>query len=159
MAKASNTDVILDVAEGKVTPVEKPAKQTKPKFDFTSLNTLAVVSLASAVTGFGAAAAVITGHISLAQIKKSQEGGRTLAIVGIAAGYTVIGLWILRTLGFIALGIWGARQGIPLGGFDDQLRGGFGFERHNDQGGMFQIQPDQQGMIQVDPNATPEPQN
>ena len=159
MAKASNTDVILDATEGKVTPVEKPAKQAKPKFDFTSLNTLAVVSLASAVTGFGAAAAVITGHISLAQIKKSQEGGRTLAIIGIAAGYTAIGLWILSTLGFIALGVWGARYGVPVGGFDDHMRGGFGFERGDDRGGMFQMESGQQGMIQVDPNATPEPQN
>jgi hypothetical protein len=161
MAKASNTDVILDAAEGKVTPVEKPAKQAKPKFDFTSLNTLAVVSLASAVTGFGAAAAVITGHISLAQIKKTQASGRTLAVVGIAAGYTVIGLWILSTLGFIALGIWGARYGVPVGGFDDHMREGqgFGFGRDNNGGGMFQMQPGQQGMIQLDPNATPEAQN
>jgi hypothetical protein len=102
---------------------------------------------------------VITGHISLAQIKKTQESGRTLAVVGIAAGYTVIGLWILSTLGFIALGIWGARYGVPVGGFDDQMRGGFGLDRHNDQGGMFQMQPGQQGMIQLDPNATPEAQN
>jgi hypothetical protein len=133
MAKEKIEDAIYDANEGKVTPV--PAKA---KYDFTNLNTLAVVSLASAVTGFGAAAAVITGHVSLAQIKKSNEAGRGLAIAGVAAGYTVIGLWILSTLGFVALSVWGARNGIPLGGFDDHMRGGFGFERggDHDRGGM-----------------------
>jgi hypothetical protein len=139
MAKEKIEDAIYDANEGKVTPV--PAKA---KYDFTNLNTLAVVSLASAVTGFGAAAAVITGHVSLAQIKKSNEAGRGLAIAGVAAGYTVIGLWILSTLGFVALSVWGARNGIPLGGFDDHMRGGFGFERGGDHGGDrggFDMQP------------------
>jgi hypothetical protein len=116
------------MAEAKNTIADKSAKA---KFDFTNLNTLAVVSLASAVTGFGAAAAVITGHVSLAQIKKSQESGRGLAIAGVVAGYTVIGLWILSTLGFIALTIWGVRHGMPVGGFDD-MRGGM-------KGGPFQM--------------------
>jgi len=139
MAKEKIEDAIYDANEGKVTPV--PAKA---KYDFTNLNTLAVVSLASAVTGFGAAAAVITGHISLAQIKRSNEAGRGLAIAGVAAGYTVIGLWILSTLGFVALSVWGARNGIPLGGFDEHMRGGFGFERGGDHGGDrggFDMQP------------------
>ena len=139
MAKEKIEDAIYDANEGKVTPV--PAKA---KYDFTNLNTLAVVSLASAVTGFGAAAAVITGHISLAQIKRSNEAGRGLAIAGVAAGYTVIGLWILSTLGLVALSVWGARNGIPLGGFDDHMRGGFGFERGGDHGGDrggFDMQP------------------
>ncbi|CAB4544419.1 MAG: DUF4190 domain-containing protein [Actinobacteria bacterium] len=116
------------MAEAKNTTADKSAKA---KFDFTNLNTLAVVSLASAVTGFGAAAAVITGHVSLAQIKKSQESGRGLAIAGVVAGYTVIGLWVLSTLGFIVLTIWGVRHGMPVGGFDD-MRGGM-------KGGPFQM--------------------
>ena len=112
----------------------KEAKPAKAKFDFTALNTLAVVSLASAVTGFGAAAAVITGHISLAQIKKTNQSGRGLAIAGIAAGYTAIGLWILGSLGIIALGFLGARGGFPLGGFGDH--DGFGMQH---DGGQFQM--------------------
>jgi len=142
------------MAEAKNNSAEKSAK---PKFDFTNLNTLAVVSLATAVTGFGAAAAVITGHISLAQIKKSQQGGRGMAIAGIVAGYTVFGLWILSTLGFIALGIWGARNGVPMGGFDDHMRAGM--DRDGNHGGMFQMQPDQQGQLPVDPNVIPQAQN
>jgi hypothetical protein len=100
-----------------------------PKYDFTNLNSLAVVSIATAVTGFGAAAAVITGHVSLAQIKKSGQAGRGLAIAGVAVGYSVIGLWILSTIGMVALTIWGIKNGYPMGGYDDGMRGGFGFDR------------------------------
>ena len=67
------------MAKNEATPVA-----TKRHFDFTSLNTLAVVSLASAVTGFGALAGIITGHISLAQLKHSGQSGRGLAIAGLA---------------------------------------------------------------------------
>ena len=136
MAKEKIEDVTY------VTDAPKAKSETKAapraQYDFTNLNTLAVVSLASAVTGFGAAAAVITGHVSLAQIKKSKQAGRGLAIAGIAAGYTVIGLWVLSTLGFLALGIYGARYGVPVSGFGSHM-GGFGFDRDGDQGGSFQM--------------------
>jgi len=129
------------MAEAKNTTADKSAKA---KFDFTNLNTLAVVSLASAVTGFGAAAAVITGHVSLAQIKKSQESGRGLAIAGVVAGYTVIGLWILSTVGFVVLTIWGVRHGVmPMNRFD--------FDGEGMRGGPFQMD--------LNPNSTPEGQN
>lgn len=59
----------------------------KSKFDFSKLNSLAVVSLASAVSGVGALMAVITGHLALAQIKATQQSGRALAIVGLVLGY------------------------------------------------------------------------
>ena len=131
MAKAKNDEVIY----------ENTDKPKAAKYDFTKLNTLAVVSLASAVTGFGAAAAVITGHVSLAQIKKSGQAGRGLAIAGVAAGYTIIGLWILSSVGFIALSIWGLRNGMPVGGFGNHNGFGFGFDRNDDQGG-FQMPMD-----------------
>ena len=69
----------------------------KTRFDWRSLNTLSVVSLASALTGIGALMAIITGHISLAQIKRSQENGRVLAIVGVVLGYLNIFSWIIFT--------------------------------------------------------------
>jgi hypothetical protein len=77
----------------------------KKHFDFTSLNTLAVVSLATALTGFGAIAGIITGHFSLAQLKHSGQSGRGLAIAGLAVGYTTIALWLLFGvgLGFLRL--------------------------------------------------------
>ena len=60
------------------------------KFDFTKLNTLAVVSIASALTSIGAVAAIITGHVALTQIKKSGESGRGLALAGTIIGYVTI---------------------------------------------------------------------
>jgi peptidyl-prolyl cis-trans isomerase B (cyclophilin B) len=39
--------------------------------------------------------AIITGHISLAQIKRSGENGRVLAIVGVVLGYLNILSWII----------------------------------------------------------------
>lgn len=84
---------------------EEPSKKVedvqKTKFDFRSLNTLAVVSLASALTGIGALMAIITGHISLSQIKRSGENGKVLAVVGVVLGYLNILTWII----FITLSV------------------------------------------------------
>lgn len=148
MAKEKTEEVVYETEAPKAKKETKAAP--KPKYDFTNLNTLSVVSLASAITGFGAAAAVITGHVSLAQIKKSNQAGRGLAIAGVAAGYTIIGLWVLSSLGFIALTIWGARYGIPtpMGGNFGGHMGGFGFDRDGDQGGAFQMP--MSGQITVD---------
>jgi uncharacterized protein with PQ loop repeat len=77
-----------------------PAKQQtqireRKRFDFTTLNTLAVVSLATALSSIGAVAAIITGHISLAQIKRSGESGRAMAIIGLVLGYLTVAGWII----------------------------------------------------------------
>jgi len=68
------------------------------KFDFNKLNTLAVVSLASALSLLGAPAAVITGHVALQQLKSSGEKGRWMAIVGLVLGYLGIASAILLTI-------------------------------------------------------------
>jgi hypothetical protein len=139
MATKKNEEVVNETEAAKPAKAEKKAPRVK--YDFTNLNTLAIVSIASAVTGFGAAAAVITGHVSLAQIKKSGQAGRGFAIAGIAAGYTVIGLWVLASIGMVAINIWGARHGIPVGGFG-RIEGGpgmMGFDRDGNQGGQFQM--------------------
>lgn len=138
MAAKKIEDTVYETDAPKSAKAEKPA--ARAKYDFTNLNSLAVVSIASAATGFGAAAAVITGHVSLAQIKKSGQAGRGFAIAGIAAGYTVIGLWVLSSLGMIALTIWGLRYGIPVGGFGNHNYGNggmMGFDRDGDRGGFF----------------------
>ncbi len=70
----------------------------KSKFDFSKLNSLAVVSLASAVSGVGALMAVITGHIALAQIKATGQSGRALAIVGLVFGYIGIFFGIILVI-------------------------------------------------------------
>ncbi len=97
----------------------------KKHFDFTSLNTLSVVSLATAVTGFGALASIITGHISLAQLKRSGQSGRALAIAGLAVGYATIGFWLIAGIGMTLLrlkygfdGPMGPRGGMMHNGWD-----------------------------------------
>ena len=75
----------------------------KNKFDYTKLNTLAVVSLASAITLFGAPAALLTGHVSLAQLKQSNQKGRWMAITGLVLGYVAIASAILFTIVGIVL--------------------------------------------------------
>lgn len=74
-----------------------------PKFNFNSLNTLAVVSLATALTSIGAVAAVITGHIALAQLKTEPKSGRALALAGLIVGYATIAFWIIVGIGLSAL--------------------------------------------------------
>jgi hypothetical protein len=122
------------------------APKAKAHFDFTKLNTLAVVSLATAVSGFGAVAAIITGHISLAQLKKTHESGRGLALTGLILGYVGIGLWVIGGIGMaIARLFIGQRYGVEFGGGNGHLQGGFGggmmggFDgpRGNDDGGMM----------------------
>lgn len=49
-------------------------------------NTLAIITLIAGILGFNLIA-VIIGHISLGQIKRTGEGGSTLAIVGLVLGY------------------------------------------------------------------------
>lgn len=114
-------------AKNEATPeVATPA--AKQAFDFNSLSTLAVVSLATALTGFGAVAAIITGHFALAQIKQQHRNGRGLAIAGIVIGYATIAIWII---GGIAMAVLRMRYGFSgvgpmtgFGGFDDDNRGG-----------------------------------
>jgi hypothetical protein len=48
-------------------------------------NVLAIVSLVSAF--FVSIAAVVTGHIALAQIRRTGEGGRGMALAGLIIGY------------------------------------------------------------------------
>jgi hypothetical protein len=87
------------------------AKNTEPevvatensKFNFNSLNTLAVVSLATALTSIGAVAAVITGHIALAQLKTEPKSGRALALAGLIVGYATIVFWVVAAIGLSAL--------------------------------------------------------
>jgi hypothetical protein len=86
------------------------------KFDFTKLNTLAVVSIATALTSIGAVAAIITGHVALTQIKKSGQSGRGLALAGTIVGYVTIAFWILTSIGFLIAGTYlKGRYGMEMG--------------------------------------------
>lgn len=87
-----------DLAAKKPTPTPKPRVE-RPSYDFTQLNSLAVVSIASAVSWVGAVAGIITGHVALAQIKRSGERGRGLAISALILGY----LYVAGSLAFAGL--------------------------------------------------------
>lgn len=62
-------------------------------------NTLALVTLILGIAGFFTGltglAAIVTGHLSLSQIKKSGEEGRPLALTGLILGYVTVGLSVL----------------------------------------------------------------
>lgn len=107
----------------------------KDKYDFTKLNTLSVVSLASALTGFGVVAAIITGHISLAQIERTGQNGRPLALAGVILGYASIALWVLGWVFWTGLMFWAAKNG--YGDFDG-MRGGWDMNMDDMGPGMMQ---------------------
>ena len=64
-------------------------------------NVLAIISLVSAF--FVSLAAVITGHIALAQIKRTGENGRGLALAGLIIGYVGIAAGVLFVIIWFAL--------------------------------------------------------
>ena len=111
-------------------PIEKEAE--KQRFDFRSLNTLAVVSLASALTSVGAVMAIITGHISLAQIKRSNENGKPLAVSGLIVGYLTLAFWIILFASGVLLRarVFSDFSGLQPDWFEmHEFRRGFGHDR------------------------------
>ena len=104
---------------------EVAAAPETTRFNFNSLNTLAVVSLATAVTGFGAVAGIITGHFALAQLKQKPKSGRGLAIAGLVIGYATIALWVVGAIAMTALRV--------RYGFDGPMMNG----PRQDDGGMM----------------------
>ena len=113
---------------------QQPQTRERKRFDFTTLNTLAVVSLATALSSIGAVAAIITGHISLAQIKRSGESGRPMAIIGLVLGYvTVVGWIIFGVLAVVAK----AFIYLDFMGLQPMNPGWFDFFELNRMGHMF----------------------
>ncbi|MDX2375284.1 DUF4190 domain-containing protein [Microbacterium sp. LRZ72] len=72
-------------------------------------NTLSIVALVAGLVGLfilpfiGSIVAVITGHMSLGQIKRTGEQGRGLALAGTIMGWVGIGLAILGVILVLAL--------------------------------------------------------
>jgi VIT1/CCC1 family predicted Fe2+/Mn2+ transporter len=57
-------------------------------------NTLAIVSLVTSIIGLGIVG-IITGHISLNQIKKTHEQGHGLALAGLIIGYISVAAMLI----------------------------------------------------------------
>ncbi len=72
-------------------------------------NTLAIVSLIASIVGvfvlpvIGQIVGIVTGHMSLSQIKARAEKGRGLAIAGLIVGYVTLALGVLLLVFFIIL--------------------------------------------------------
>ena len=72
-------------------------------------NVLAVISLVAGLCGFslvpllGSLVAVITGHLALAQIGESDDGGSHLARAGLWLGYLAIALVVLGAAAFMLI--------------------------------------------------------
>jgi len=90
------------MTEATPTPYTAPAGAPAAKW-----NVLSIISLVTGILQIGLAA-VITGHISLGQIKKTGEQGRVLAIIGLVLGYLDIVFWLFFIIVFVILGTLGA---------------------------------------------------
>ncbi|MFM6980591.1 MAG: DUF4190 domain-containing protein [Micrococcales bacterium] len=125
-------------------------------FDYSKLNSLAVVAFALSVGWVGAVAGVITGHFALAQIKRSGQRGRRLAITALIVGYTYIGLSLLWGMFMFGLALRGLIDYRGMNGMGHM--GNFGDDRWGMMGG---IRPDQGGLTPIQPldpgTATAEP--
>ena len=72
-------------------------------------NTLAIVSLVSSLVGLliipfiGSVVGIITGHMSLGQIKRTGEQGRGLGLTGTILGYVGLAFALLGMIVFFAL--------------------------------------------------------
>ncbi|WP_052521638.1 DUF4190 domain-containing protein [Agreia bicolorata] len=64
-------------------------------------NVLSIITLVTSILGF-AIVPIILGHISLGQIRRTQEQGRVMAIIGLVIGYlTLLGYLIATAVAVI----------------------------------------------------------
>jgi hypothetical protein len=87
------------------TPPAAPTPYTAPAGGYAPAakwNVLSIVSLVTSVLGFSIVG-IITGHISLSQIKKTGEQGNVLAIIGLVIGYLGALGWIIFWIVWIGI--------------------------------------------------------
>jgi len=71
---------------------------------------LSIVALVTSVVGLSLVG-IITGHISLSQIKKTHEQGNVLAIIGLVLGYLGALGWIIFWIVWIGIFIAASSTG------------------------------------------------
>jgi len=92
-------------------PQQQPYGYGAPYGYAPKTNSLAIVSLISGIAAFvvlpfiASIVAVITGHMSLKQLKTNGEAGRGMALAGTILGWVGIGLAVLLVVGLIVF--WG----------------------------------------------------
>jgi len=93
------------MATEKASAPEAPAYVPAPT---VTTNVLAIVSLVTGIAGLtfvpflGSIAAVVTGHISLHQLKAKPEQGRGMALAGLITGYVGVAFAVLASIALIA---------------------------------------------------------
>jgi hypothetical protein len=103
----------LPTASGAPTVEPQAAATPSPQYTYPPVrptNVLGVITLVLGVLGF-AIVPVITGHIALAQIKRTGEDGRGITIAGLVLGYIGLAGYTLAALlffGALFLGALGA---------------------------------------------------
>ena len=109
--------------------------KVKRGVDLTKFNTLSIVSIATAASGFGAVAGIISGHVALSQLKRTDERGRGLALTGVILGYG----YLAFGLGSMILGSVLRLRGIEFGQGNrmGDHQGNFGFDMNQNGQGMM----------------------
>lgn len=103
-------------------PTAHPVKEHSKKTTMKDTNTFAVLSIILAF--FQPIAAIVFGHMSLAQIKRNGDEGRGLALAGLIIGYAsivIVVLLVIAYIAFIAIAI--ATLGATFGGMDPMMGG------------------------------------
>ena len=128
MAKEENTPTTAQKKAAAASAAAPAAPQYVPS-PVVPTNVLAIVSLVTGILGFTFApfisslAAVITGHLSLHQIKSTGEQGRGMALTGLILGYVMLGLALIA-ISIIIFLIVVSFNGMAYSGQMPRLRGG-----------------------------------
>ena len=88
----------------------EPATPASPQYGYPPVrptNVLGIITLVLGVLGF-AIVPVITGHIALAQIKRTGDDGRGITIAGLILGYIGLAGYLLAALFFFGALFLGA---------------------------------------------------
>lgn len=70
---------------------------------------LAVASFVCALCGFGLIP-VVLGHVALARIRRTGDGGMGFAIVGLILGYTALAVAAVAVIAVAAAVLWGVNS-------------------------------------------------
>ncbi|KQO11354.1 hypothetical protein ASF06_01435 [Agreia sp. Leaf244] len=97
-------------APGQTAPGQPATPAASPQYGYPPVrptNVLGIITLVLGVLGF-AIVPVITGHIALAQIKRTGDDGRGITIAGLVLGYIGLAGYLLAALFFFGALFLGA---------------------------------------------------
>lgn len=99
------TIVIQEKMPSPQTTAQAAPKATAQAATSTQVNVFALVgfilSLVGIFTFVTSIVGVVLGHVSLKQIRQTQEQGHGMAVAALVIGYVTIGLWVLALVGFV----------------------------------------------------------